>query len=111
MRSATEWRAIFEALGPSGDDSLVLLLARHQHEGAACGSAYIGEYEAGRYSFARRIQLRRRGLASALVDAAHREARARGAMTAVLEARPDAISVYERAGYKTERTLQLFTFG
>jgi GNAT superfamily N-acetyltransferase len=111
VRSEHEWRTLFEALSAQPADALVLLLARHEGGAAACGSVYIRANEAGLYSFATREPLRRRGLASALIHTAHQQAQARGAPTATLEARPEAVSVYQRAGYHTEQVLPLVMFG
>ena len=109
-RSRDDWRRVHEALGPTGDGSLLLLLARVHGSPAATGSVFFAQGVAGLYCFTTRGALRGRGLASALVHAAHDAARANGVARAVLQATPSGAPVYARAGYENERPLPLLAF-
>jgi GNAT superfamily N-acetyltransferase len=104
-RAREDWRRIHEALGPSGDDSLVLLLARVDGSPAATGGIYLAEGWAGLYWFTTRAEMRGRGLASGLVEASHDAARARGVERGLLHATPMGRRVYTRAGYAEARPL------
>jgi ribosomal protein S18 acetylase RimI-like enzyme len=53
-------------------------------------------------------RFRRRGLATRLILAALRDARAAGATTATLQASPDGLPVYERMGFRRVGTLRAF---
>jgi ribosomal protein S18 acetylase RimI-like enzyme len=85
-RSRHDWQRVQRTLGPSGDGSLSLLLARVDGSPAATGAVYLGSDVAGLYCFTTREQMRGRGLASALVHACHKAAQARGFERAVLQA-------------------------
>jgi GNAT superfamily N-acetyltransferase len=104
-RSRPEWQRVHNALGPAGDHSLLLLLARVDGSPAATGAVYFDRDIAGLYSFTTRERMRGRGLASALVHAAHAAAQARGVERALLQATASARPVYARAGYREQRTL------
>jgi ribosomal protein S18 acetylase RimI-like enzyme len=54
----------------------------------------------GVYNVATRAAWRRRGIAGALLRVALRGARSAGARTAVLQAAPDGVGVYERLGFQ-----------
>ncbi|KAG5192254.1 hypothetical protein JKP88DRAFT_351988 [Tribonema minus] len=54
---------------------------------------------------------RRAGLATRVVTALLRDARARGASTATLQATPDGASVYERIGFRRVGTMHAFVRG
>jgi GNAT superfamily N-acetyltransferase len=85
-RSRPEWQRVHDALGPAGDRSLLLLLARLDGSPAATGAVYFDRDVAGLYSFTTRERMRGRGLASALVHASHAAAQARGVERALLQA-------------------------
>ena len=100
-----DWRGTHVALGPAGDGSLHLLLARLDGVPAATGAVFFHGGIAGLYCFATRPGAQRRGLASALIAAAHAAARGRGVRRAVLQATPAGRPVYARAGYVDVRPL------
>jgi GNAT superfamily N-acetyltransferase len=106
-RSRDEWRDVNDALGPGGEGSLVLLLARVEGSPAATGGVYFDSDWAGLYCFTTREQMRGRGLATALVHASHEAARARGIKRALLHATPMASPIYAGAGYQEARLLPL----
>jgi GNAT superfamily N-acetyltransferase len=109
-RGLDEWRRVHLALGPTGDDSLVLHLARVDGSAAATAAAFFDRTVGGLYSFTTRESMRGRGIASALICASHAAASARGIQQALLQATPAARSVYARAGYVEERVLRVVTF-
>jgi GNAT superfamily N-acetyltransferase len=100
-----EWGRIHDALGPAGDGSLLLLLARVDGSPAATGAVFLHGDAAGLYCFTTRERMRGRGLATALVHAAHDAARARGIERALLHATALGRPVYAKAGYRVERSL------
>jgi GNAT superfamily N-acetyltransferase len=104
-RGRDDWRRVHAVLGPSGDTSLLLLLATVDGTPAATGAVFYGADAAGLYCFATRERMRGRGLASALVHACHAAARARGIERALLQATDSGRPVYARAGYREERAL------
>lgn len=104
-RGRQEWQRIYEALGPSGDRSLLLLLARVDGSPAATGGVYFEPDLAGLYCFTTRERMRGRGLASALVHTSHAAAQGRGIERALLQATASGRPVYIRAGYREQRTL------
>jgi GNAT superfamily N-acetyltransferase len=104
-RSRHDWQRVHRALGPSGDCSLSLLLARVDGSPAATGAVYLGSDDAGLYCFTTREQMRGRGLASALVHASHKAAQARGFERALLQASTSGRPVYAKAGYREQRRL------
>jgi GNAT superfamily N-acetyltransferase len=109
-RSRDDWRRLQDVLGPSGDGSLLLLLARVDRSPAATGGVFFAHDVAGLYCFTTRERMRGRGLASALVGASHAAARAKGVERAVLQATPSGRPVYARAGYREERPLPVLSF-
>ncbi len=104
-RGCQDWRRIHDALGPSGDRSLLLLLARVDCSPAATGAVYFEPNVAGLYCFTTRERMRGRGLASALVHASHAAAQARGIKRALLQATASGRPVYTRAGYREQQAL------
>jgi GNAT superfamily N-acetyltransferase len=100
-----EWQRIYDALGPSGDRSLLLLLARVNGSPAATGGVYFEPDVAGLYCFTTRERMRGRGLASALVHTSHAAAQGRGIEQALLQATASGRPVCIRAGYREQRTL------
>ena len=110
-RGRQDWQAVHDALGPTGDDSLLLLLARMEGLPAATGGVYFEPHVAGLYCFTTRERNRRQGLASALVHASHTAVRARGVERALLQATASGGPVYTKAGYREERTLPLLISG
>ena len=104
-RSRQEWQWIYDALGPSGDRSLLLLLARVDGSPAATAGVYFEPTVVGLYCFTTRERMRGRGLASALVHACHAAAQARGIEQALLQATASGRPVYTKAGYREHRTL------
>jgi len=100
-----EWARIHDALGSAGEDSLLLLLGRVDGSPAATGAVFFQPDVAGLYCFTTLEQMRRRGLASALVRACHEAAQARGIERAVLQATASGRPAYARAGYREERSL------
>jgi GNAT superfamily N-acetyltransferase len=104
-RSSQDWQQVHDALGPSGDRSLLLLLARVDGSPAATSAVYFDPDVAGLYCFTTRERMRGRGLASALVHACHAAAQARGIERALLQATASGRPVYTRAGYREHRTL------
>jgi GNAT superfamily N-acetyltransferase len=104
-RGGDDWSRINHALGPDGDGSLLLVLARCNGSPAATGAVYLAEDAAGLYCFTTREPMRGRGLALALLRACHAAARARGIERALLQATPMARPVYAKAGYEEERQL------
>ena len=109
-RSQADWRHVHRALGPSGDGSLLLLLARVEGSPAATGAVFLHAGVAGLYCFTTRGSLRGRGLATALVSAAHAAAQARGVERTLLHATPSGRPVYARASYRSQRTLPVLRF-
>jgi GNAT superfamily N-acetyltransferase len=110
-RSRPEWQRVHYALGPAGDRSLLLLLARLDGSPAAPGAVYFDRDVAGLYSFTTRERMRGRGLASARVHACHAAAQARGVERALLQATAAARPVYARPGYREQRTLPVLLSG
>ena len=108
--SQADWRRVHGALGPSGDGSLLLLLARVEGSPAATGAVFLHEGVAGLYCFTTRESLRGRGLATALVSASHAAARDRGVERTLLHATPSGRPVYARASYRAERALPVLRF-
>ena len=104
-RGRQEWQRIYDALGPSGDRSLLLLLARVDGSPAATGGVYFEPDLAGLYCFTTRERMRGRGLAFALVHTSHAAAQGRGIERALLQATASGRPVYIRAGYREQRTL------
>lgn len=104
-RGREDWYRVYDALGPSGDRSLSLLLAKVDGLPAATGATFYEEGTAGLYCFTTREPMRGRGLASALVQASHAAARARGVDRAILQATDAGRPVYARAGYREARAL------
>ena len=104
-RGRRDWRRIHDALGPSGDRSLLLLLARVDGRPAATGAVYFDSNVAGLYCFTTREPMRGRGLASALVHASHAAAQARGVKRALLQSTASGKPVYTRAGYREQQAL------
>jgi GNAT superfamily N-acetyltransferase len=102
-----DWQRVHDALGPAGDDSLLLLLARVAGAPAATGGVFFHGGWAGLYWFTTRAELRGRGLASALVAASHEAARRRGLDRALLHATVLGRPVYAAAGYREVRALPL----
>src|SRR5207244_11080387 len=97
-----------DALGPAGEDSLLLLLGRVDGSPAATGAVFFQPDVAGLYCFTTLERMRRRGLASALVHASHEAAQTRGIERAVLQATASGRPAYARAGYCEERSLPVF---
>jgi GNAT superfamily N-acetyltransferase len=108
--SQADWRRVHGALGPSGDGSLLLLLARVEGSPAATGAVFLHEGVAGLYCFTTRESLRGRGLATALVSASHAAARDRGVERTLLHATSSGTPVYARASYRVERALPVLRF-
>ena len=106
-RSMQDWQQLHDALGPSGDRSLLLLLARVHGSPAATGAVYFEPDVAGLYCFTTRERMRGRGLASALVHTSHAAAQARGISQALLQATASGRPVYARAGYREQRALRV----
>jgi len=106
-----DWQAVHHALGPTGDDALLLLLAYVDGSPAATGGVYFEPHVAGLYCFTTRERMRRRGLASALVHASHAAARTRSVERMLLQATASGTPVYTKAGYREERTLPLLISG
>jgi GNAT superfamily N-acetyltransferase len=104
-RARDDWRRINAALGPAGEDSLLLLLARANGTPASTGAVFFHEGVAGLYCFTTLASMHGRGLARALVEASHRAALARGVDRAVLQATGSGLPLYAKAGY--EGTLEL----
>jgi GNAT superfamily N-acetyltransferase len=77
-----------------------------QPAGVTC--LFITDETAGIYEVATLAQLRRRGIARAMVLAALREARARGCRLAVLQASPSGAPVYEGIGFQRLGTFDAF---
>jgi len=102
-----EWARINEVLGPEGEGSLLLLLARVNGMPAATGAAFFRPDEAGLYCFTTLETMRRRGLGSGLVRACHAAARDRGIEHAVLQATGAGRRVYARIGYREDQSLHL----
>jgi GNAT superfamily N-acetyltransferase len=106
-RGRDDWRRVHDALGPAGEGSLVLLLARVDGSPAATAAVYFDQEWAGLYCFTTRERMRGRGLASALAHASHEAARARGIERALLHATAMGRSVYAGTGYRETRSLPL----
>jgi GNAT superfamily N-acetyltransferase len=104
-RSLDEWRRIHLALGPTGNNSLVLHLVRVDGSSAATAAAFFDRDAVGLYCFTTCASMRGRGIASALIRASHAAASARGIEQALLHATPAGRPVYARAGYLEERVL------
>lgn len=80
-----DWQAVHAALGPTGDNTFLLLLAHLDGSPAATGSVYF--------------------------EPSHAAARARGVDRALLQATASGAPVYTKAGYQQERTLALLISG
>ena len=106
-RGRDDWHELHDALGPTGDDSLLLLLARVDGAAAATGGLYVDGESAGLYCFTTHERMRARGLGSALVQAAHEAARTRGIERAVLQATAAGRPMYARLGYEEVRPLPM----
>lgn len=106
-RARDEWQHIHASLGPTGEGSLVLLLARVDGTPAATGALFFHEGVVGLYCFTTLENMRGLGLATALVDASHQAALARGVDRAVLQATGSGQPVYAKAGYEEELELSL----
>ena len=104
-KARREWAKINDVLGPAGDGSLLLLVARVGGTPAATGAVFFQPDTAGLYCFTTLEWMRGRGLASALVHACHEAAQARSIERAVLQASESGKPVYARAGYREERSL------
>lgn len=109
-RGRDDWYGVHDALGPSGDGSLLLLLALVDGSPAATAGVYFGQNFAGLYCFGTREPMRRRGLASALVHASHAAVRARRIEWTLLQATPLGRTVYSKVGYREERLLRVLLF-
>jgi GNAT superfamily N-acetyltransferase len=109
-RSLDDWRRVHLALGRTGDDSLVLHLARVDGSPAATAAAFFERNVVGLYCFTTRDAMRGRGLASALIRASHEVAAERGVEQALLHSTPAGKSVYSKAGYVQERALPVLAF-
>jgi GNAT superfamily N-acetyltransferase len=106
-RGRAHWHDVHDALGPDGEGSLALFVARVDGAPAATAGVFFHRDWAGLYCFTTRGEMRGRGLASALVRASHEAARARGVERALLHATPSGRPVYARAGYRELRSLPL----
>ena len=106
-RGRDDWSRVYDALGPSGDRSLSLLLAKVGGLPVATGAMFYEAGMVGLYCFTTRESMRSRGLASALVQASHEAARARGVEWALLQATSAGRPVYARAGYREVRPLSV----
>lgn len=104
-RGREDWYRVYDALGPSGDRLLSLLLAKVEGLPVATGAAFYEQGTVGLYCFTTRKTMRGQGLASALVQASHAAARAQGIERAVLQATDAGRPVYARAGYREARAL------
>jgi GNAT superfamily N-acetyltransferase len=106
-KARQEWAQINEVLGPAGEGSLLLLLARVNGMPAATGAVFFRPDDAGLYCFTTLERMRRRGLASGLVRVCHAAARERGIEQAVLQATGSGRRVYARVGYREDQSLHL----
>jgi len=106
-RGREDWRRVNEALGPGGEGSLVLLVARLDGVPAATGGVFFDQGWAGLYCFTTREAMRGRGFCTALVTASHAAAAARGIGRALLHATAQGAPVYAAAGYERRRPLPL----
>lgn len=104
-RSRQDWQLVYDALGPEGEGTLLLLLARVGQLPAAAAAVFFEDGQAGLYCFTTRVAMRGKGLASVLVHASHAAARARGIDAALLQATEMGRPVYARAGYREQRLL------
>lgn len=95
-----------QGVTPEGDrdgrDDEAIQLVASDEEGAIVGTCRVLiEADAARFGrLAVRAAHRRRGIASALLAEAEREARAAGAQTMLLHAQTDALRLYETTGYE-----------
>ena len=108
QRSIEDWRRLHAALGPGGDGSFLLWLARDGDAPAAAGALFLDAATAGLYCFATREPFRRRGLAGDLTGVCRRHARARGAARCVLQASAAGRPVYARAGFADVGPVAIF---
>ncbi|HET7481937.1 MAG TPA: GNAT family N-acetyltransferase, partial [Actinomycetota bacterium] len=91
----------FRRFGFDDDAPYRHYLARVGARGAAVATVCTAGGAAGLSNIGTRREFRRRGVASATIDAALRDAEHLGLATAVLSADPDGIALYERLGFTT----------
>jgi GNAT superfamily N-acetyltransferase len=106
-RGRNQWHDLHEELGPGGEGSLTLFLARVNGSPAATGAVFFDAGWAGLYCFTTRERMRGLGLASAIVGASHAAARERGIARALLHATTMGSPVYASAGYEPKRSMPL----
>ena len=87
------------------DCPLALYVGRLEGEPVATAEATIAGGVAGLYNISTVPAFRRRGIGSAMTLQPLHDARTRGCATAVLQAAPDGVSIYERAGFRTFGTI------
>jgi GNAT superfamily N-acetyltransferase len=108
QRSHDDWQRLQTALGTMGEESLVLMLARSEGEPAAIAATFTDGDTAGFYCFATRPAMRRRGLATSLLNASCLHALREGATRALLQATDAGKPIYEKAGFRHADLLPLF---
>jgi ribosomal protein S18 acetylase RimI-like enzyme len=96
-QQSADYRYVAERF--DGDDSCRLFLARLHGEPVATCELLLGAGVAGIYCVGTLPTARRRGIGSAIVLAALREARAAGYRAAVLGSSPMGLGVYQRLGF------------
>jgi GNAT superfamily N-acetyltransferase len=99
-RGRNDWAAVVQALGPTGNSTLVLLLAGLDEEAVSIAAMYLSHDEAGLYCFGTLPDHRAHGYATELVERCHVLCRQRGVKRATLESSAMGVSVYTNCGYR-----------
>jgi GNAT superfamily N-acetyltransferase len=86
--------------GPAGPDGFAALIAVSDGTPAATVATFDHAEDCGIYTLATLPHARRQGLGSALATLAAHEARARGCLTATLQATPMAEKIYAALGFR-----------
>ncbi|GAA4412677.1 GNAT family N-acetyltransferase [Nibrella viscosa] len=107
---AQQVRRYYEIVGSlqRPDDSLQLYLGRYGGQVVSTGAIFYGAESAGIYDIATREGMRGRGFGSAMFQHLLNRIRESPARTAVLQASPDGIDIYKRAGFQEVCTVQVF---
>lgn len=100
---AVHVRAYYKQLAlfyPSNDSAMKLYIGRIANEVVSVGSLMFTKASVGIYDIATRREFRRKSFGSAMFHYLIAEARKQPVHTCVLQASPDGIHIYKRAGFK-----------
>lgn len=103
-------QCVTQELGHAGGGNLIRLIGRTAGRTVATCAVLIHAEVAAAYYVTTDSAYRRRGIATALTAQGLQMARDRGARTATLQARGDAVSVYRRMGFQAVSQFQLYSF-